>query len=285
MRAGAVAAAIERIDIDVAVAGGGGPTRTIAVVRKWTWPHEILGLAAAQAVRDRATPIPRLLAAGTDGRGRWLIVPFSPGRHVDRAELPTEVFEALALLHTAYASSWRELDGIPVVDARWWRDLCLSFALQAVVRQAARVPGPSPALDRARRVLDQMADDPGVAAVLESLPRSLLHGDVHPGNVLVADGKGVLVDRGSARIGCPMVDLANVVGVDAPGFAAYSAMWRRCTGLLLDPTTVDLGYRWAAVQIPIQYLAWVVEHRPPAEVDATLDRAERALARLHAVSP
>lgn len=172
MRAGAVAAAIERIDIDVAVAGGGGPTRTIAVVRKWTWPHEILGLAAAQAVRDRATPIPRLLAAGTDGRGRWLIVPFSPGRHVDRAELPTEVFEALALLHTAYASSWRELDGIPVVDARWWRDLCLSFALQAVVRQAARVPGPSPALDRARRVLDQMADDPGVAAVLESLPRS-----------------------------------------------------------------------------------------------------------------
>ena len=34
---------------------------------------------------------------------------------------------------------------------------------------------------------------------------------------------------------------------------------------------VELGYRWDAVQIPVQYLAWVVEARSPAAL-ATLQQ-------------
>ena len=278
MRGGTVAARIERIDLRVVAEGR--PQRTIAVVRKWTWPHEVLGLRAAQVVRQRAAAIPRLLAEGTDERGSWLIVPFYPGTNVTNALVPYGVFEALAMLHARYAPAWTDLEGIPVVDFGWWRDICLSYSLGAVVRQAARCP--SPALDRARSVLERMADDDRIAEVLGALPRSLLHGDVHTGNILVADGKGVLVDWGSARVGSPMLDLANVAGVDSPGFAAYSEAWRRATGVALDPAAVQLGYRWAAVQIPIQYLAWVVEFRAPAEVEKALDQAEDALAALHA---
>ena len=276
MSGGTVAARIERIDISVA-AEGDGP-RTVAVVRKWTRPHEILGLEAAQAVRTSAGAIPRLLARGTDERGPWMIMPFYAGTTVTNALVPKAVFQALAILHAAYAHTCTDLAGIPVVDAGWWRDICLSYSLGAVVRQAAHSPGPQ--LDRARSVLERMADDRRIAEVLEVLPRSLLHGDVHLGNILVADGEGVLVDWGSARVGSPILDLANVASMDSPGFTAYSDAWRHATGAALDPWAVQLGYRWAEVQIPVQYLAWVVEFRPSAEVGRALDRAEAALVAL-----
>ncbi len=276
MTGGTVADRIERIDITVP--DEAGRQRTIAAVQKWTWPHEVLGLRAAQVVRPRAAAIPRLLADGTDERGPWLIVPFYPGTNVTNASVPPAVFRSLALLHATYAQGWTDLKEIPVVDADWWRDICLSYSLGAVVRQAARSPGPS--LDRARSVLDAMADDDRIAEVLDALPRSLLHGDVHAGNILVADGEGVLVDWGSARVGSPILDLASVAARDSPGFSAYADAWRQATGAALDPASVELGYRWAAVQIPIQYLAWVVETRPAGEVDNALNRAEGALAAL-----
>ncbi|HVL07347.1 MAG TPA: aminoglycoside phosphotransferase family protein [Acidimicrobiales bacterium] len=278
MSGGTVAARIERVDISVAVEGD--VPRTVAVVQKWTRPHEILGLEAAQAARPSAAAIPRLLADGTDEQGPWMIMPFYAGTTVTDALVPTGVFQALAILHATYAQAWTDLAGVPVVDVGWWRDICLSYSLGAVVRQAARYP--SPHFDRARSVLERMADDGRIAEALEVLPRSLLHGDVHLGNILVADGDGVLVDWGSARVGSPMLDLANVAGMDSPGFTAYSDSWRHATGMALDPWTVQLGYRWAGVQIPIQYLAWVVEFRPSAEVGRALDRAEAALVALHA---
>ena len=276
MSGGTVAARIERIDITAATESG--EQRTIAAVQKWTWPHEILGLRAAQVVRPGAAAIPPLLAEGTDERGPWLIVPFYPGAKVTSASVPLSIFHSLAILHAAYAEHWTDLKGIPVVDRGWWRDICLSYSLGAVVRQAARSPGPS--LDRARSVLEAMADDDRIADVLDALPRSLLHGDVHTGNILVSNGDGVLVDWGSARIGSPILDLANVARRDAPGFAAYAGACLRETGAALDPAAVELGYRWAAVQIPIQYLAWTIQARSAADVDQALDRAEDALAAL-----
>ena len=277
MSGGTVAARIERIDISVAIKGDA--PRTVTVVRKWTQPHEILGLEAAQAVRPSAAAIPRLLADGTDERGPWMIMPFYAGTTVTNALVPNGVFQALAILHATYTHAWTDLAGIPVVDAGWWRDICLSYSLGAVVRQAADYP--SPQLNRARSVLERMADDGRIAEVLKVLPRSLLHGDVHTGNILVADGEGVLVDWGGARVGSPMLDLANVAGMDSAGFTVYSHAWRHATGAALDRWAVQLGYRWAGVQIPIQYLAWVVEFRPSAEVDRALDRAEAALVALH----
>ena len=68
--------ALERID--VTVASPTGEIRTVSLVRKWTWAHEVLGLRTAQAVVDNAPAIPHLIADGEDERGVWLITPSTP---------------------------------------------------------------------------------------------------------------------------------------------------------------------------------------------------------------
>ncbi|WP_330309526.1 MULTISPECIES: hypothetical protein [unclassified Streptomyces] len=44
--------------------------------------------------------------------------------------------------------------------------------------------------------------------------------------------------------------------------------------------SAELGYRWAALQIPVQYLPWTMGNLTDAEVHDALDRAEQALAAL-----
>lgn len=115
---------------------------------------------------------------------------------------------------------------------------------------------------------------------LARLTPTLLHGDVHPGNVLI-DGRHLrLVDWGGCRVGPAMLDLANLVTLDSDGFAVYRRTWKQVTGSPLDGDAAELGYRWAALQIPVPYLPWTLGHRPTAGVHAALDRAEQALALL-----
>lgn len=133
---------------------------------------------------------------------------------------------------------------------------------------------------RAVRLLRTAADTPAAVAVLGRLNVTLLHGDVHPGNIIGGDREARLIDWGSARIGPPMLDLANVTEPGSPGFAAYRTAWEQEAGDPLDPVQVDLGYHWAAVQIPLQYLPWTARHRPGDELAAAAGRAEAALAAL-----
>jgi hypothetical protein len=77
-----------------------------------------------------------------------------------------------------------------------------------------------------------------------------------------------------------MLDVANMVRKDSAAFATYADTWRELTGRPLDDDEAELGYRWAALQLPVQYLPWTMEHSPTASVDATLDRIEQALAAL-----
>jgi hypothetical protein len=48
------------------------------------------------------------------------------------------------------------------------------------------------------------------------------------------------------------------------------------------PILPDLGYRWAALQIPVQYLPWTVGHRSTRDAEAALDQIEQALGHLSA---
>ena len=275
---GTVAARIARIDVCVRARGG---DRIVRLVRKWTWRHEVLGLKAAQSVQRRAPAIPLLIAYGHDNSGWWLITPFYEGAGVEARRIPTLVFESLAHLHARYANDWKELRGIPVIDADWWEELCLAYAMPMLDRQAATRPTAS--LQRARELLVNVARDKAVADVLIRLPKALLHGDVHPGNVIAStSGDGYLIDWGSARIGAPMLDLANVTTPETEHFAAYRRTWERLTGLTLNPYDVDLQYAWCALQIPIQYLPWQIENQSADAVKTALDRADQALEKLRA---
>jgi hypothetical protein len=60
----------------------------------------------------------------------------------------------------------------------------------------------------------------------------------------------------------------------------YARTWQELTGQPLAAAALDLGYRWAALQIPVQYLPWVVAHRPTHDVEAALGRIEQALGQM-----
>ena len=115
--------------------------------------------------------------------------------------------------------------GVPVVDHAWWQRLCRGWAAPLVERCVDRHP--AALIRRTVRLLRTAADAPAAVAVLGRLNVTLLHGDVHPGNIIGGDREARLIDWGSARIGPPMLDLANVTEPGSPGFAAYRTAWEQ----------------------------------------------------------
>jgi hypothetical protein len=78
------------------------------------------------------------------------------------------------------------------------------------------------------------------------------------------------------------LDLANLVTADSPSVDRYAQTWEQLSGQPLPRATIDLGYRWAALQIPVQYLPWGMGHAPTRAAEAALDQIEQVLAQLRA---
>jgi Ser/Thr protein kinase RdoA (MazF antagonist) len=275
---GSVARWVEKLTLHLS--GGHAP---LELVRKEAAALEIAGLGAAQAARADDTAIPELVAYGRD----WLILPFVPGGPLDWGDpVPANLWDSLAALHARYHGGADGLPAaIPRVTPAWWRALCLDWVDPGLSAHAARHPARVTA--RARALIGRAASLPAAAGVLASLPPTLLHGDVHPGNVLVdpvragsGAGRATLIDWGGSRVGPAALDLANLVTADSADVTRYAGTWLEHTGQPLPAGTVELGYRWAALQIPVQYLPWGAGHRPTADVEAALDRIEQAMDRL-----
>jgi hypothetical protein len=47
---------------------------------------------------------------------------------------------------------------------------------------------------------------------------------------------------------------------------------------------IELGYRWDALQIPVQYLPWTIRHQPTRDVEAVRDQIGQALGRLRSLA-
>ena len=269
---GAVAGQVDQVTLHLT--GGHG---TLDVVRKEVPAWEIAGLRAAQAVRPQATAVPELVTWGDD----WLITPLAPGSPLTPdGAIPANLFDTLARLHHRYQGGAGLSPAIPRVTAAWWRSLCLDWVAPQLREYAARHRPET--IERARALVARAADIPAATVLLDELPPTLLHGDVHPGNVLTDDGQATLIDWGNSRVGPAALDLANLVTADSPSVARYARTWEQLTGQPLPSATIDLGYRWAALQIPVQYLPWGIGHRPTHAVEAALDRIEQALAQLPA---
>jgi Ser/Thr protein kinase RdoA (MazF antagonist) len=270
---GFVARSVERLTLHLA--DGHDP---VELVRKDAAAHEIAGLRAAQAARTEATAIPELVAHGRD----WLIIPFAPGSPLDWDDpaAPANLFDSLAVLHARYQGGAGLPAEIPRVTPAWWQSLCRDWVDPRLPEHAARHP--AAVITRARALVGRAAGLPAVAAVLASLPPTLIHGDVHPGNILVDPGAGraTLIDWGNSRVGPAALDLANLVAADSADVARYAGTWLRLTGQPLPAGTIELGYRWAALQIPVQYLPWIAGHRSARDVEAALDQIEQALGQL-----
>ena len=118
------------------------------------------------------------------------------------------------------------------------------FAGRTAELAAAGVPDGRPDAAALARVAEPYRDTiDGLAALIEGLPArlaaaagcglpdTLVHGDLHPGNVR-ADGSGrrVILDWGDATVGPPAFDILRLTaGLDDPGplVAAWAARWRR----------------------------------------------------------
>jgi phosphotransferase family enzyme len=253
---GYVSAVVERIELDA----GGRPT---AVVLKRTRASEVAAMRALAVVPGVERP--RLLAAGRDQHGAWLVLPFYAGPALDAGEVPTEVWGVLGRVHAHWHR--RRPRGVPVVDARWWWGMVTGHTLPAV--RGARDRTGHVRLAEIVDLLDAWSTDARLRAALALLPRTLTHGDAHRGNVLLAAGGAVLIDWGNARVAPAGLDVATLAAQGAPAPAAYVET--------VPDALRDVERLWAQVQVHVQYLGFAADHLGTARVVEMVETAARAL--------
>lgn len=85
---------------------------------------------------------PKLIAAGRDQAGEWLLIPAYGGSPVaDSAELPYGVWDTLGRIHAHLLR--RRPRGLAVTDATWWRALAEQRIAPALVRAGDRWADPT----------------------------------------------------------------------------------------------------------------------------------------------
>jgi Ser/Thr protein kinase RdoA (MazF antagonist) len=256
---GYVSAAVERIELD---AGG----RAAAVVLKRVRPSEVAAMRALAVVPgvDR----PRLLAAGRDRYGAWLLLPFYPGPALDGGEVPAAVWDVLGRVHAHWHR--KRPRGVPVVDARWWWGMVTGHTLPAV--RGARDRTGDPRLAEIAELLEAWSTDARLRAALALLPRTLTHGDAHRGNVLLAPDGAVLIDWGNARVAPAGLDVATLAAQGATAPTAYVEA--------VPDALCEVERLWAQAHVHVQYLGFAADHLGTARVVEMVETAARALDEL-----
>ncbi len=246
---GYVSASVDRVEL--AAAG-----RQLSVVIKAAGPVEIAAMRAIAVVGDIE---PRPLAIGSG----WLVLPFVDGAALGPDDpVPDAVWRTLARVHAHWRG--RRPRGVPVVDAAWWAALCDHTLI--AVRGGLTRTGEREFAD-AERALMAWRAEPVIAAALARMPRTLVHGDAHRGNVLGRGDGAVLIDWGNARVAPAAVDLATLRAVGATPPEHY-------------PRPTPLENDWADVQVHVQYLSFAADYLGAARVGEMIATAEAALARL-----
>ncbi|WP_437282162.1 aminoglycoside phosphotransferase family protein [Sorangium sp. So ce375] len=157
---------------------------------------------------------PELLGAERLGRGRWLLYleriepahawPWADSGHTAR------VIERLARLHEEAATG----ASLPAWDYEA-ENLAVARDTLSLAERLPRgeVPELARALPALRRVVAALPAMRRQLLAFQPLGRAVIHGDVHPGNVIVRQRDGVvepvLLDWARARIGSPLEDLSS----------------------------------------------------------------------------
>lgn len=159
--------------------------------------------------------VPYLLAAGEQGR---MLLAHVPGedRYGAGPDLCAEVVTAFHPVQAHFAGRVDELRaaGVP--------DLSLDTLIKVAEPYLSDVAG-----------LPELLDDlPRRLAEVEKcgLPDTLVHGDLHPGNVRTGDGGLTIVDWGDSVIGNPAFDALRLSD-DPAVLARWAALWPGCDAL------------------------------------------------------
>ncbi|GIJ67660.1 hypothetical protein Voc01_025770 [Virgisporangium ochraceum] len=174
------------------LAGGGRAFAKAIDARRW--PHEVDAYRAeirANAALPAGTPAPRLLGAVDDRR--WVALVFED---VDGVHPDPWTPDALDRVLAATADLGRPAGPLPRDRPRLGGWATLTADRLADPWTAAALP----------RLVALERDGPAAAR-----GDSLVHGDLHPHNVLLTPDRVVVVDWPHARPGSPLVDLVTVV--------------------------------------------------------------------------
>ncbi|WP_436527673.1 phosphotransferase family protein [Actinoplanes sp. HUAS TT8] len=193
-----------------------GPAGPIAWLKQVPgfFDHEatVLGLVAGVA----PDLVPYVMASGRAGR---MLLAHVPGddRYGAGPELCATVAEAFHPVQEHFAGHLDQLAAIP--DKRLDVDRFVNVAAPYL----GDIPGLADLIDGLPTRL---------AAVAEcGLPDTLIHGDLHPGNVRThGSGRPVIIDWGDSAIGHPAFDLLRLTeGLDSPEplITDWARRWRR----------------------------------------------------------
>jgi hypothetical protein len=261
---GFVSLRVERLELTVSSASGASATASF--VRKACAAREVRALEAIAAVPG-ADAAPELVAAWTtadtpeDAEASGFVSPYYPGPALHFGDpIPAGVLTTLARIHAgAEADAWaRPFDAARI-------DALQAFALRTVAA-SERFRAGTPDWPRWAQRLETAAASPALREAADSLPRTLTHGDMHPGNIVArADGTPVIIDWGNACLAPPMLDLANIIGLGSTDWEIYLAAFEAAGGQL-DPATLTRAFWWARAVTGLMYVPWAADHsdRAPA---------------------
>jgi Phosphotransferase enzyme family len=229
----------------------GGPVAWLKQVPPF-YEHEA---AVLRVVADAAPGIvPRLLAAGD--HGRMLLA------DVDGTDRYGAGFQECA----AIAAAWQPVQ-VALVDRV---DKLLAHGVpdrrdpgprirQVAAARRAEVPGLAELVAR--------LDDRLAAAAACGLPDTLLHGDLHPGNVRSGGSRRVLLDWGDAGVGNPAYDVIRLTGDLPPADAErvvrrWATWWRQAVPGSVPEEAVDLLRPVAALCAAVTYADFLAAIEP-----------------------
>ncbi|MFI7599593.1 aminoglycoside phosphotransferase family protein [Actinoplanes sp. NPDC049681] len=253
--------------------GGGEPVAWLKQVPAFL-AHEAAVLRLVEAVAPGL--VPTVLAAGDAGRTLLAHVP-GEDRYGADASFCAQVARDFHPVQAHFAIRVPDLVAAGVPDRR------LSFEPFARVAQ--------PWLDRVDGLEELMAELPARLAAVDAcgLPGTLVHGDLHPGNVRATRTRRVIVDWGDSTVSHPAFDILRLTGglpeADAARLVAeWAARWRE-TAPDSDPeTAVALIRPVAALRAAVVYQDFV-DHiedseRPYHEADVP-ERLTAAVVAAH----
>ena len=143
----------------------------------------------------------------------WLLMDEIPDQHNGTSWTPeqlTDVLVELAKLHRAFIQNPVSLEQAELLccDSTWLKRV--SAMLPEVFQQLNRDYSFSLPLNVRERLSQQVV---ALAIQAEQLPRTLVHGDFDPGNVvMVSEERIAALDWGLAHCNVPLVDVAHMVG-------------------------------------------------------------------------
>lgn len=279
LEGGHVAAQVYRFDLQFRLAKD--DLKTVSFVQKHTTANEVQVMKRL-AQDFRLAAIPAFVESYIDEAHRsqngasWFVSPFYAGDLLTfDDDLPTEIISALAAIHAHYLTRTEQLDGIPQYDGAFTAYL-RDFVMAVLEENKARFSASQ--ITEFQSQLPTAEDAQLLGTVFQRLPKTLTHGDVHPGNIIrTSAGDHVLFDWGNARIAPGMLDLANMVQMDSPEWTVYVEAWEAASGTALEPGTARLSYFWATAIINMQYMPFALGHLEPGMIQGMIERFHKAL--------